>query len=178
MSKTIIYSMKQEEINMWRMIDVGGYNASIGIFWDNLFNIQKGITSGEPEDIPRRWKQLNDRFEGFSERFEDMQLERLNSKYPLAIMMELKNELVPKLTEELGALDALIDFCEKHKEKNLYKRLPHTLVSAIDRCAEPLKKMFQLGKPFQAWPGYDDYRKSKTQRIYSFKHSTPEARAV
>ncbi|MBW2987132.1 hypothetical protein KY336_01150 [Candidatus Woesearchaeota archaeon] len=169
--------MKQEEIGLWRMIDVGGYKNSIGIFRSYLDLIVQDIQTGELDMIAEDWAPVRKRYEGMKKRYEAMDLSRLDDRFPKDIVTEVRDELLPRLGVSFLELEALLGLGKQH---GYFPALREAVDAKIKECKENANEMLKRSAPFQDWPGYVKYRELSpdTDRQYCFERSIPGEQAV
>lgn len=167
--------MEQEEIDMWRMIDVGGYVNSIGIFGHYMDFIGEDIRKGDFGMIEEDWAPIRKRYEGMRTRYEGIDPDKLDSRFPKDIVAEVKNNIIPKLGADFAELEKLLDLGAEH---GFFFILRDAITARISECKISVNEMLNRSVPFVNWPGYHEYRKLKPKRLYVFEHSTQEAPAV
>ncbi len=152
--------MEQEELDLWRIVDVGRYGSSNTIFKMALDIIEEEVQANK-KYRQRLWDITKARYGKISTRFQKMDLNLLDDVFPVDILKELKNNVFPKMGEKYDELDSLLTqyiSCSSTVKKSALQK--------IDECQGLVKRMEVLGNEFAQNAGYRRYRETDPNRIY------------
>ncbi len=152
--------MDQREIDLWRMVDVGGYASMSTLFSFTLKTIEMKIEKDNP-DIQKERDRINDSYQKLSKRFQQINLHLLNKNFPLETLHEIKENLIPEMGQKYTELDTLL----KHYVSG-ETHLKIRILNKIKECRDIVKRMSDLGIEFSKSNLYWEYRNTKPQRIY------------
>jgi hypothetical protein len=159
------------------MIDVGGYRNSVGIFRSYLDFIAEDIKTGDLEMIKEDWAPIRTRYDGLRKRYEAIDLDKLDSRFPKDIVAEVRDEILPRLGVGFIELEALLAVGKEH---GFFHTLKEAIEDKIKECKENANEFLKRSEPFINWPGYKEYRAANPDknRQYCFERSIPEEPAV
>lgn len=152
--------MDESERQLWRSIDVGGYAAYGTLFAFTLEGLKKRVESDAP-DIQEVRDRLTHYFKNLADRFQAMNLSKLDNRFPVAVLKEVRDQLIPEMATKFKELDALL----KHFLSGA-SHLKMRIGKKIDECQALVTRMGELGQEFSKNPRYWEYRKTNPERDY------------
>ncbi len=156
--------MEQQEINLWRMVDVGGYSAMGTFFAFALESIKTNIeddNNDNTNNIQEQMDKINSSYEKISKRFQKINLNLLDKRFPVDTLRKLKGQVFPEMGKKYKELDTLL----KHYISGaVYLKI--RILNKIKECKELVKQMGDLGIEFSKNERYWEYRKTNPERIY------------
>ncbi len=153
--------MEQQEQDLWKIVDVGGYAALATLFSFTLEGIKMKVESDDT-DLQELRDRIKNSFEKLSNRFEEMNLNLLDKqRFPVDTLRELKSDVFPEMGTKFKELDLLL----KHFIAGA-SHLKLRITSKIKNCRELVKLMGELGLKFSRSNGYWEYRETKPERVY------------
>lgn len=152
--------MEQEERDLWKIVDVGGYAAYGTLFAFTVDAIKSKVESGE-KDLQNQRDLIRTSYAKISKRFQDINLGLLDKRFPVDALRELKEDVFPEMGLKYKELDSLL----KHFLSGSYQ-LKERILKKIKECREIIKKMGDLGIKFSKNDRYWEYRKTNPERLY------------
>jgi hypothetical protein len=151
--------MDQKEVELWKIVDVGGF-AAYGTFFSLSLEAMKTRVEKENKDI----KELKDRIDRFhqniTKRFKDMNLTLLDKRFPVDVLKELRDRVFPEMGTKFKELDSLLKY---YLSGSMH--LKGRVIAKIKECDEFITKMGELGQKFSKNDRYWEYRKTNPERI-------------
>lgn len=152
--------MDESERQLWHSIDVGGYAAYGTLFSFTLEGLKKRVET-DAADIREMRDRLGHYFKNLSDRFQAMNLSKLDNRFPVAVLKEIRDRLIPDMAAKFKELDALL----KHFLSGA-SHLKVRIAKKIDECQALVTRMGELGQEFSKNPRYWEYRKTDPVRDY------------
>ncbi len=151
--------MDQEELCLWHSINVKGYIASVSIYQTAISRLEKVLSAGGTEP-PSIWSVAKERHKKIQRRYSKIDLNPLDERFPLEILVELKNEVIPGLGDAFRDLDTELQwyFADHTAYSHVVRYKMFTSQSLMDR-------MRDLGFKFAELEGYNNYIKERIPRI-------------
>ncbi len=152
--------MDQEEQNLWKIIDVGGYAAYGTLFSFSLEALKKRVEK-DAVDIQELRDKINVYFNNISKRFYDINMNLFDKRFPIDVLKELRGTVFPEMGAKFKELDSLLKFFlsgSSHLKMRIGKK--------IDECEVLISKMGELGQKFSKNDRYWEYRNTKPERDY------------
>lgn len=155
--------MEQQEINLWRMVDVGGYAAMGTLFAFALESIKTNIENDNNDNtnIQEQMDKINNSYEKISKRFQKMNLNLLDKRFPVDTLRKLKEQVFPEMGKKYKELETLL----RHYISGAF-HLKIRILNKIKECKELVKQMSDLGIEFSKNDRYWKYRNTNPERIY------------
>jgi hypothetical protein len=152
--------MDQKEVDLWKIVDVGGY-AAYGTFFSLTMEALKSRIEKDNKDI----QELRDRIALFhkniSKRFQDMNLNLFDKKiFPVDTLRELRDGLFPEMGAKFKELDSILKYFLSGSS-----HLKGRVISKVKECEELITKMGELGQKFSKNDRYWEYRKTNPVRV-------------
>ncbi len=120
--------MEQQEQDLWKIVDVGGYTSYGTLFAFTLDAIKKKVESNEM-DMQNQRDIFKSSHEKISKRFQEMNLNLLDKTFPLDALRELKENVFPEMGLKYKELDSLL----KHYISGSYQ-LKERILKKIKEC--------------------------------------------
>ena len=152
--------MEQEERDLWKIVDVGGYAALGTLFAFTLEAIKRKVESDD-SDMQEQRDTINNSYKNISDRFQKINLSLLDKQFSIDTIRELKEKLFPEMGLKYKELDTLL----KHYISGS-SHLKIRVLKKIDECRKLVKQMGELGMQFSKNDRYWEYRKTNPERIY------------
>lgn len=152
-------TMEQDEIAMWRTVDVKDYCAYRLTFGMCLDRIRRSVQK-DGKDIRILWSLIKDGYRSIAARFKDMDITSLDDKFPVDILTELKDTVIPEMGRRYDELDSLlINYLSGSSQSNT------PIIENIEASQGLVKRMGVLGEEFQQNKRYQQYRITKPNRF-------------
>ncbi len=152
--------MKQEELDLWRMVDIGWYSSSRLNFKTALEIIEANVKEGK-KDIQASWNIIKNRYTKISTRFEEIDLGSLDDRFSVSVLDELKTDVFPEMGKVYGELDTLLTQYVSGSNP-----VSESILSKISVSQSLVERMRVLGNEFQQNERYHKYRETNPNRIY------------
>ena len=152
--------MDQQEMDLWKILDVGGYAAYGTLFSFTLEALKKRVEN-DAKDVQELRYKLNSYYNNIKTRFQNMNLNLFEKRFPMDTMKELRNIVFPEMGAKFKEHDSLIKFFLSGST-----HLKGRIAKKIDECEVLISKMGQLGQKFSKNDRYWVYRDTKPERDY------------
>ena len=152
--------MEQEERDLWKIVDVGGYAALGTLFAFTLEAIKIKVESDE-KDMQEQQYRIKNSYENISKRFQEINLSLLDKRFPVNTLRKLKEKLFPEIGLKYKEMNTLL----KHYISGS-SHLKIRILNKIKECQELVKQMGELGQNFSKNDRYWEYRNTNPERIY------------
>ncbi len=151
-------TMEPDEIEMWRTVDVKGYCAHRLTLEMCLNGIRRSVQE-DGKDI-RIWLGLIKKgYRRIAARFEEMDIASLDDRFPVDILTELKDTVIPEMGRRYDELDSLlIGYLSGSSESNT------SIIQNIEASQGLVERMRVLGDEFSRNGRYIQYRITKPNR--------------
>ncbi|MBU1076220.1 MAG: hypothetical protein KKH98_02935 [Spirochaetes bacterium] len=152
--------MDQNEQDLWKKVDVGGY-AALGTLFAFILDAIKNKVESDKTDVKEQLDTMNHSYKIISKRFEAIDLGRFDKRFPVDTLRKLKEKLFPEMGNQYKGLNTML----KHYisgSSHLKVRILHK----IKECKAVVKQMNELGQEFSKNDRYWEYRKTNPERIY------------
>jgi hypothetical protein len=152
--------MDQEELEIWRQIDVGYYGSTRAVFDIRLCTIEKDVLQNK-QDVKKNLEPIKSRYEKIVERLQGMNLESLDDRFPVDVLKELRDDIFPDMGRRYEELEFIL---------NQYITTPamqkSIVIDKIVECLNVVNRMGALGLKVSQNEGYIEYRRTNPDRIY------------
>lgn len=152
--------MQEQEKDLWKTVDVGGFAAFGTLFAFTLEAIKGKVERGET-DLDELREKLHKSYDTINMRFEEMNLTILPKEFPVSTLRHLKQDLFPEMGKKFGELDKLI----KHFLGGA-THLKLRITKKIEDCDNVITQMTELGQEFSRNDRYWEYRNTNPERVY------------
>jgi hypothetical protein len=152
--------MDPKEQELWRMVDVGGYAAMLTFISFTLESLKSKIEK-DSTDIKDEKEKINNSYEILFKRFQEMNLNLLDKRFPVEILREIKEKVLVELGQKYKELETLLKFYISGST-----HLKIRIINKIKECQGLVKQLNDLGLEFARNDRYWEYRNTNPQRIY------------
>ena len=132
------------------MCDVGGYGTCVASIYLGLVRMKTMPREGCIELAER----IGSLYHGLKARYDEIDLESLDERFPTEVIHKLKSDVIPRLGEELDKLTGLL------------QEEPDVIHSSIDSCLKLVREMQTLGMVFLENERYVHYRRMHPERRF------------
>ena len=164
--------MKEEEAKLWQIVDIKGYAAFSSSSFLTLKIIARKFEKIEHymknwERILRHWAGINDSCKKIIGRFQKMDLSLMDDRFPVEVLRELKEDVMPKMGQEYDELDSMLN---KYASDSPPEE--RDIIQKIDECKETVERMLALGEQIRNDKRYRQYRNA-TPELERIHYSNP-----
>lgn len=146
----------------WKILDVKGYGGHIGLCRLYLSIIESSLIH-DGERAEEYLNNLERECEAYLARFQQMDLEGLDERFPIETIRKLKTKTIPELELHYRELKKAFNDFESGQKLT-------AVLEGISACRRTLSEMADARNAFFNYPGYTAYRKEtdESQRIGLF----------
>jgi len=141
-------------MQLWKMVDIGGYAAGFMISELFLDPMAKNLTDRtNPDFIQEGWDNVKERYRTINSGYQSINLELLDDMFPLEILTAIRDEIFPEMGECYATLDGML---QPYLQDPSADAQP--ILEQIDKCKEIVRRAREKGREFGQHPKYRMYR--------------------
>lgn len=143
-------TLDQSEIELWKMVDVRGYGNVILGYGIRLNFIKDNIDKGNYSLAIKNIETLIESHSSLIDRYDKIDLSRLDNRFPVEIITELQQETLPRLRGLYQSLKDLIKRDNKSQKSEI--------ILKIEECNVVLDHMDKLKRDVAENVRYNQFR--------------------
>ncbi len=142
--------MDSLEKEIWETIDIKGLGSHVLISSLCLEGIKRYVR--KYKNVEEDWKEIKEHYRNIPERAKKIDLSKLDDRFPVEIVREVKEDIIPKLRDEYEDLGILLD---RYKEGEYDEE---QIIHKVEVCQSIIKRLGRLGIEFRT-PRFLEYAK-------------------